>query len=384
MKKIFEFEKDKCCYYNCNDESIKAHAISKRISLSVIAENNHLLYFSPKQFSKYLKKEFFKSISIHQSTISKSFCKKHDDMFESLDRNEISTVQDILLQSYRMVSILLNEERSSYYSRFNDSKRISKEDVISFLKKDEKYNELLEKLDDQIIDIVKRKIFFEIQEKISSNLSVIEDFSIYLIHLFDIGENKNKLIEINKFYAFSTDNMEYSFFIYKTDFQIPIAINTMGKLIIDNETFNYYINIIPYTNSNIIFGVIPKQLIRYDYIVNSIEQAFIDKLSVLNFVESIVVSNDGWYMQPSIINSMKEEKRNIFMKDCMFQNERKFYEAYDLSIFDDLRKDICLELNKTDELEKINFIPKREEYQDRYINMLKKIEKDSITSFILD
>jgi len=177
--------------------------------------------------------------------------------------------------------------------------------------------------------------------------------------------------------------MEYSFFLYKTDFQIPIAINTMGKLIIDNETFNYYINVIPYTNSNIIFGVIPKQLIRYDSIVNSIEQAFIDKLSVLNFVESIIVSNDGWYMQPSIINSMNEEKRNIFMEDCMFQNERKFYEVYDLSIFDDLRKKICLELNKTDELKKINFIPKREKYEDRYINMLKKIEKDCITSSIL-
>jgi len=190
MKKVFEFENDKCCYYNCNDKSIKAHAISKRISLSVIAENNHLLYFSPKQFNKYLKKEFFKSISIHQSTISKSFCKKHDDIFEILDRNEIQTIQDILLQSYRMVSILLNEERNSYSSRFNDSKKISKEDVINFLKKDEKYNELLEKLDDQIIDIVKRKIFFEIKEKISSNLSVIEDFSIYLIYLFDIGENK--------------------------------------------------------------------------------------------------------------------------------------------------------------------------------------------------
>jgi len=197
-----------------------------------------------------------------------------------------------------MVSILLNEERNSYSSRFNDSKKISKENVISFLKKDEKYNELLEKLDDQIVDIVKRKIFFEIQEKISSNLSVIEDFSIYLIHLFDIGENKDKLIEINKFYAFSTENMEYSFFLYKTDFQIPIAINTMGKLIIDNETFNYYINVIPYTNSNIIFGVIPKQLIRYDSIVKSIEQAFIDKLSVLNFVESIIVSNDDWYISP--------------------------------------------------------------------------------------
>jgi len=146
---------------------------------------------------------------------------------------------------------------------------------------------------------------------------------------------------------------------------------------------NYYINIIPYTNSSILLGIIPKQLIRYDSIVNNIEQAFINKLSVLNFVESIIVSNDDWYIKPSILNSMDEVKRNIFIQDCMFNNERKFYETYDLSIFDNLRKDICLELNKTNELEKINFIPKREEYKVRYVNMLKDIQKGSIASSIL-
>ena len=377
MNKVFEFEKDKCCYYNCNEEGIKAHAISKKISLSTIAEDYHLLSFSPKQVNRYLKKEFFKSSSVEKSTTSKSFCKKHDDIFESLDKNEIQTVQDILLQSYRMVSILLNQERIASYSLYID-KKISEEDVVNFLKKDEKYNKLVEKLNDEIIDIVKRKISFEIQEKIDSDLAVIENFSMYLLHLFDLGENEDKTIEINKFYAFSTNNMEYSLFFYKTDFQIPVAMNSMRKLVIDNETLNYYINIIPYTNSNIILGVIPKQLIRYDSIVENIEQAFIDKLSVLNFVESIIASNDDWYIQPSIINSMDEVKRNIFMQDCMFNNERKFYEAYNLSIFDNLRKDICLKLNKTDELEKINFIPKREEYKVRYINMLKKIEKGSI------
>lgn len=50
-----------------------------------------------------------------------------------------------------------------------------------------------------------------------------------------------------------------------------------------------------------------------------------------------MVANDGWYIRPSIINNMKK-KKEILLDDCMFINERKFYEPYDLSIFDDLRK----------------------------------------------
>ncbi|NQY20028.1 MAG: hypothetical protein HRT40_01770 [Campylobacteraceae bacterium] len=57
----------------------------------------------------------------------------------------------------------------------------------------------------------------------------------------------------------------------------------------------------------------------------------------------------------------------------MFIYERRFYNEYDLSIFDKLREELCNELNNKNELKKVSFIPKRDAYKARYIKMLNKI-----------
>ncbi|GAA6130213.1 hypothetical protein NBRC116187_05730 [Halopseudomonas sabulinigri] len=64
---------------------------------------------------------------------------------------------------------------------------------------------------------------------------------------------------------------------------------------------------------------------------------------------------------------MAKEKEEFFRADCMFLNERKLFQDYDLSIFDELKIE---RLNIAPDDQELLSIPRRPDYDFRYTNMI--------------
>lgn len=391
-------QKKECLVPGCTNEIINAHAISSSISLDTIVEKdkntypnefNHLYNFNPIRRGQQTKIPQISKIGINDATASQCFCKVHDEIFFKIDNNGINTSYDVFLQSYRSLSIILNDEKNALLEMYNHKEirkpeSISLENVKIFLSIQKEFSPLLNHLDKEDVLVgVQNRIIFEISEYIDEEIARIENLSLYLLKLLINFSEKNFKIENYKLYTVTTENMCHTLFYGLADFKIPVAINTMKVCVIDNKKYNSYFIVIPYENKTIIIGMLPEQLLKKQEINDYINNVFINKLTILEFVESIIASNDNWYISPSIIrDDMSLEKRKVFEEDCMFNNERTFYKPYELSIFDNLRKTICEELSLDDEIKKISYIPKRENYETRYKRMIEKTIYSNYTFLI--
>ena len=65
-------------------------------------------------------------------------------------------------------------------------------------------------------------------------------------------------------------------------------------------------------------------------------------ISVLNFVEGCMMMGENWVASPSVFNSMTKEKKRVITEDLMYYKCRTLCDGvdYDMSIFDDIRKNI--------------------------------------------
>lgn len=93
---------------DCNSKIIsRSHTISKAISLTHIAENNHVLVRQVNLFAN-LEKDLLNinQLSINDALTFKGFCNEHDrKLFQSLDKSEfIATPEQLFMQAYRCVS----------------------------------------------------------------------------------------------------------------------------------------------------------------------------------------------------------------------------------------------------------------------------------------
>lgn len=365
------FDPDTCMYPNCFEENIKSHAISRSYSLKSISEEHHLYHFSPRQFSRDKKEPSFKKISTLKATAHNGFCKVHDDIFQSLDTREILTSKDIILQVYRSLCVLINQEKSAAINLYalnslDSYKKISKEDAIWFLKSKGELN-LIPSLDDEkVLDVVRKKIHFLLSESIDDDFMEIERLSDYLIHIWQF--NYDISIPVGEFQTLTTENMNHTIYYYKTNFQIPVSVNGIHYGDMGGKLIKTYSIVVPYKNGNIVMGIIPNEILSDTRIVEKINDYFSSDLRVIEYVESIISTCDGWYIKPSVIENMAEDKREFFCQDCMFINERKLFDNYDFSIFDEIKSDIVNE--KVMLNDNVSHIPLREDYDTRYERMI--------------
>lgn len=371
------FETETCLFPSCFDKNIKSHAISRRFSLGAIAENYHLYHFLPRQISRDEKIPYLKKISTLKATAHDGFCEIHDGFFKKLDTEEISTSKDILLQAYRSLCIIYNQEKSSAISLYalnsvNAYESIDIEMVKIFLESNG-HSKLISRLDNiEVLNIVKKKIFSLFAESIDDDLLQIERLSDYL---FKIREyNDEVVVPVGELQTFTTENMSHVMFYYKTDFQIPVSINSLLRGEVHEVDIKCYSIVVPYKESNVIIGLVPKELLEgNDYFADKINNYFSSRTKVIKFVESVMSTSDNWFVKPSIIDDMNVDKQEFFRQDCMFYNERKLFEEYDFSIFDALKLSVCCGDQLTALNEEITHIPQREEYSVRYEKMMEKI-----------
>lgn len=372
------FDKNTCLYPNCFEENIKSHAISKSLSLASIAEKYHLYHFKPHRFTKDAKKPHFKKISIRKATAHEGFCKKHDDIFQPLDTKEICNTEELVLQVYRSLCVILNEEKSAAISLFelNSTEahsKIDKESVRLFLEKTG-VSALKHHLNDSaFLNAVQKKMHFLIADHIEDELIEIEKLQEYLIT--KMIRNEALEIPVSEMQTLTTEDMAYTLYYYKTDFKIPVSVNSIHYGKVGDRRIRTYSIVVPYENCNLIIGVVPKELLSDDILVSKINSFFSSKIRIIEYVEAVMSTCDGWYIKPSILDSMSDKKRGFFCEDVMFYNERKLFDDYDLSIFDELKHEVATLEERKYLSSVINIIPERLPYDVRYKNMMDVINK---------
>lgn len=364
-------------YPNCFEDNVKSHAISRSISLESIAEDSHLYSFVPRQNSGDTKKPWLKRISTNKATRHYCFCDTHEEIFKKLDDYEISETKGVLLQVYRSLCVAFAQERTAMINFFklNNTKSykdISVEAAEEFLKGSE-FEVLIPLLSEgKVLEIVQKKIMFMLSDKIEDECIFFEKLAIQLKQLSDRIESKT--IPYNQLQTISFESFNHTIFYYKANFQIPVALNTIQHGKFDSTKVRVFSSVTPYKESTIIIGMIPNSLLIDQAIVDKINEYFSAEYKVVKYVESVMSTSDGWFIKESVVKNMPREKEEFFRVDCMFLNERKLFQDYDFSIFDELKvKKFNIALDDQELLS----IPTRPDYDTRYANMIRAMGRET-------
>lgn len=93
-------------------------------------------------------------------------------------------------------------------------------------------------------------------------------------------------------------------------------------------------------------------------------------IRILNILESIMIQDSKFYISPTIISNWGNEKLKMIIEDFFFCTERKFLQEYDISGLS-LRNALLNDkpdIVKEHELKKMNSLPQRKLFQERYQN----------------
>lgn len=343
-----------CMFCSCNDSCIKSHSISRNV-LETISDNNEVIMpiIEPCDLGKdYLELENintpnidFQRKNIATAGVFRGFCKKHDNaIFQSLDDYGIRTQRDIFLQLYRTTCKYFFSNKNVEKSEWNTFQQFyyanpefEKEIFLSI-------NELKNFLEDMLID------FPELSAPIPDTESS-----------FIIKPESNSF-------------KRKSLILYRRipkDFDFAIENNLILK--INNKISHCIFVILPGKNYSSLLAISSVDVIKL------LHSNLYSKIQILNTIESIMMQDSQFYLKPEIIENWNEKKKKIVIDDFFFVTERKFLQKYDVSIFDDLRKELIKNEDqaiKEHELQKINLLPERPSFQARYIIYRNKTIKD--------
>ena len=290
-----------CSHPNCFEETIYSHSISKSISLKTIAEKDHLVFFKPRRF-KSIKKPKFETIDVNQCSAFNGFCKEHDDMFQDIDLNKITTSEHLKLQVFRTLCCELNKEKVGV----EFLQEPTDEEAIKLLVSRGVIEDASEVIGN-FIELSKKKIKFLQRESFEDRLYKIERLVVYFYRILKFGDLFR--FDTNEKTVFATDNLNTQVLYYMTDFLISVAVSTKVTYDID-QGMDYYLIVIPYEDSTLIMCIVPDG--SPIIVQEKINESFKSKLSIIKFVESIISSCDGWYIKPSVIYNMTEDKKYFF------------------------------------------------------------------------
>ncbi|WP_313182738.1 hypothetical protein [Lacrimispora sp.] len=361
----------RCMYYNCNKNAINSHAISQKISLQFIAKKGKLGCFKSNRDIKLDngKTFIYTESGIIEASSFKGFCCDHDKIFDALDNSSIKeTEKDILYQVYRSICF------SVYKTKFD---KVQNELGYQFFKDNNYYTE--------IINIVKKDIESKLQSKeemLSENVmeSKLEELISKKINKqneehYILCEYKsvieNELLNNYSNSVKEKDTVEITCdklcILYKhIGIQIPVAMLNHHFLGISNNKSILLFTVVPYGDSTELYWIFDKKL--YHVLKNEWNKMTDKLINILNKIEGSMMQCDYWHIQPDIINLMPSQRLQYIKDDIYFNLERSPFDEYDLSIFDDLRKEF---IEKEDdsiidkELKKLDCNIQRKDFKER-------------------
>lgn len=337
---------EKCMFYDCNEDCIKSHSISESV-LSKLSDNNEVIfpeidpcnignnYHDLENTSKPNVK--FKRTQVASAGTYKGFCKKHDnDIFETLDNYGITTQRDIFLQLYRTVCKYyftnLNIEKTEkqtfgYY--YNANPEFERKTDLSL-------SELKEFLEDILIDF--------------PELSV------------PIPELNNQSFLMNPWSNGFSTKCQIIYRRLPNSYNFAIENDMIIK--IGEEVAHCIFVVLPGNINTHLFAISSPEVIKL------LHSHLNSDINILNTIESIMIQDSQFYLPPAIIEKWSPDKLQCIVNDFFFITERQFLEEYDVSIFDELRQNIITIMRddiKTHELRKINVLPERKSFEERFL-----------------
>lgn len=347
-KLLSKKQKHQCLFDDCEKQAINSHSISSTSALALIAENNHLIapVFDRNDIGNDVKEYLsndeinleFKPIGINNASTFKGFCADHDSsIFNNIDKHGIiSQREDVLLQLYRIASrnyflndiILQAEVESRGYEYYCNS---------------------------------------EFEEKMPINLSkiitLLEDLSTGCPELdLPISIQPGKILRMTPYSSKVKLDIEVLYKISAVHY--PIALHKDFILRSNDGEFSHcLICILPGNNKTDIMILCAAKLVPLFG-----GHICAEEIDLLNWIESILMMDSEFFMNPKIIGNWSNEKKIIIECDYYFFPERRFLDEYDISIFDDIRRALCEQLfdsQKEHELNKIANLPVRKTFKER-------------------
>lgn len=326
----------KCTCPNCINTSIKkSHTVPRKMSLEVIGEDGGVLM--PTFDAVYPVKECcikMEKIGIGLASTFPGFCKKHEMIFQGFEKEgAIENEGDIIRQAYRNVAYncflwkTKIDEWKNTISKYDEIRACA---TYEYVKKCDK-NSIIKKInvsgDDKYIIVIKNNI-----KNQSEYLGRIEKF-------------KEKMWE--EICGKETDLWFYARII---DVVFPACVCGCMEIFFQEKNYVCSIDVIPndyQTTVSIGFETkIPIEL------VNAIEYRLSSPITILNFIESIMLhGTDHWYIKPSVWNKLDGYRKKELLL-AIQSSDKSIFDESEYSLFDDIRKKIVEIMDLEEELYK--------------------------------
>lgn len=335
--------KGKCMYCDCTIDSINSHTISKMGSLSTISANGNVGYFISKR-NELEKNLIYANLSINNATTFKGFCSTHDsELFNLIDNNsESKTDEEILLQSYRSVCKSLFDE--SYFPPLELFEEPTIDLIKDYLRNDESYKSIDLDAEEFTIKQILDSIISDHKNKLLETSRILLDYKQSIENdvkcIFPNIAKDNDGIRGTKTNKVQTSDKKVTILYNRFDWRIPVSIFNhfrfkVGKSVDSVLNFTY----IPYENSAEVYWIFSSK--DFDYFYKYWESFISERIHTLNRIESCMMAQENWCIDPQIIDYLPEERQNVLFKDMYYSNERtNIFENYDMSIFDDIRNQL--------------------------------------------
>lgn len=292
----------KCLYKRCEKYSIGSHAVSKNYYLKNISENGEVISFIP--FRNSESKELIPNrVGINKATVFPGFCKEHDNIFNSIDINGITTIRDLLLQCYRSVCF--------WQFTLDNAGRLThsvQEDV----------NDTIKSIFNKICPSFNYDVYLneEYKKKRYDSINPIKEVKCVLENMLATPQYA---ININKTINLNVQDLEILY--CKVDEVIPVVLNTMN-------TTHY---------GNIFHIVLPNKDYTEIIVVNSTHKeiklfdawksATTNMLNIIQLIECWMIANETWYIKPSLFEQIPNERLTLIRDDIRYwQGEKKLWE----------------------------------------------------------
>lgn len=322
-----------CIVPSCNKRSIvRSHTVPKGMSLSSICEDGHVLepYFEQKIGTVKLRRT-----GISNATTFPGFCNDHELLFEEFEnKKRIDTAPHVYLQTYRAacreaVRLDFAIEQSDWtvaeYCKSRDAglRRLILERVRQQMPIDETGWKSLKIEDDQVL------------EEAENTIAPVRALARHV---------KNDLLPALERAVFQGDASGIHVVAQSLDMEIPVALAGSGPFFVndgkggdDNETF-LLMNVVPSTgNTLVIFAGLSSNSTAIEAYQKRWDNHV---LTFLSMIESWMINGtDQWWVKPSIWDALPQD-RQLKLIDLMIDCGQNIGDECELSIFDDIRKDL--------------------------------------------
>jgi hypothetical protein len=336
----------RCMVPNCLERSIsRSHSIPKGMSISVIAENGHVL---EPHFDHRCGEVRMRKVGNSLATTFPGFCKAHELMFEGFEnRKTIGTAAEIYLQTYRAACRELFRARfviEQHDWTMQEYCKVRDLGLLAKIKERAQRSGIT-------VETVLKKIAFEydpIVEAAKERLAPVRELATHI---------QDSLLPALENAVFKNDDSGIHIIAQSYDFEVPVAL-------VGAATFYAYeagrekpvtllLNIIPHQGSTlVIFSGIKSES---KFIEEYKSRWGTHALVMLSMLESWMINGtDQWCITPSTWENLPFERRSELFKKLMAA-ERNIGQECQLSIFDNIRRDLIIRTkaaNSNDKSEK--------------------------------